>query len=135
MIFLAGTLRVRICKPSSNDGNVPTQIAEFRSICRTRARPSLIEARNETCIQLCFNEFFVAHNLAKERQRRLDATDGVFIQRPPHSIDRFRASAPPGGELGDHRIVVNRDFIAFRYSAVVANSWTAWHSQKSDSAR
>src|SRR5207248_5069389 len=97
MICLAGTLPVRIRKHSSNDGNVPTQTGEFRSIRRTRARPSLVEPRNKARIQFCFNEYFVAHNLAKERQRCLDAPDCVFIQRPPHSIDRFWASASPGG--------------------------------------
>src|SRR6266550_8232992 len=56
---------------------------------------SFVEARNESGVEMPGDEFFVAHDLTKERQRRLDATHCVFIQGAPHSIDGLCPRASP----------------------------------------
>src|SRR5260370_40376250 len=68
-------LRACVSQCGRDDGDVSMQAGSLRSARRMRAlSTALVESRNETCIQPAGDEFFIAHNLAKERHRRLDSS-------------------------------------------------------------
>src|SRR5262249_10532535 len=107
-----------------------------RQICVFRGNlwltATFVKTRNETGIEPRRNELFIPHDLAKERQRRRDAADFVFIQRAPQTIDRFITSASPNSELRDHRVVMNRHLRQSPHTAVDAHTWSEWFLQVRD---
>src|SRR5260370_20816048 len=104
------TLGARVRKRGGNDHDVPVCSRFALTAGRMPAlTPPFVKARDEPGIQTSVNELFIAHNLAKERQRRLDAGNGILVQRAPQAVDSFGASASPGGEFVNHRVVVKRD--------------------------
>src|SRR5712692_11005159 len=62
---------------------------------------SFVEACDESGVETPGDKFFVAHDLAKEGQRRLNAAHCVFVQRPPQSIDSLCARASPHGKRSE----------------------------------
>src|SRR5260370_28064160 len=125
------TLSPRACKRSCDDGDVLPQAESLRTANRMEALLSpLVEARNESGVEMSGNELFVAHDLTKEGQRRLDSAHRVFIERAPNSIDGLGARASPHGEFRNHRVVVDRDFVAGDDATVVANSRAAGRAQE-----
>src|ERR1043166_2225299 len=92
--------------------------------------PSFVETRNETCIEPPRLKLRIAHNLAEEGKRGLDAAHFILIQRASQAIDALVARASPGGEFGNQRVVVNRNFGIEFDAAVVAYPRPGWNSQK-----
>src|SRR5262249_55529981 len=120
-----------------DDGNVllgGTRILRVSSHGRDArvTLPAFVEACNETGVEFRFNELIVAQNIAEEWQGCLDTADNIFIERASQTIDRFLTRAPPSREFGNHRVVMDRDLVAFTHAAVVANSRTRRHTQLSD---
>ena len=97
--------------------------------------PAFVEACDESSVKPTGDEFFIAHNLAKERQRRFDSSDGILVQRTAQSTNRFLTRSPPGCQFGNHWVVMNRNFVAFDDPSVVANSRSGRHAQESYLAR
>src|SRR6476660_781815 len=105
----------------------------IRSECGRRlALTALVETRYESGIKSSFDEVAIAHNLAKEGKRGLNAAHFIFTKSTAQTIDRFFTCSSPGREFGNHRIVMNRNFRIQFDSAVVANSRTVGHSQMSN---
>ena len=61
------------------------------------------------------------HQGREERDVVADAVDHERIERVGLRRDRLRAGRRVGDELGDHRIVVERNFAAFGHAGVVAH--------------
>src|SRR6266581_3765819 len=136
MISRRFTLSARVRKRGGDDGYVaPCRLLVYPLATASGSVPPFVEARNESGIEMPGDEFFVAHDLTKERQRRLNATHCVFIQGAPHSIDGLCPRASPNRELRNHRIVVNRHLVPGNDAAVVANSGAAGRAQESNLAR
>src|SRR5713226_7567028 len=112
-----------VSKRRRDDGHILLQAGSLHSVGKTRTLlAAFVETCNESRFQTSGDEFFVAHDLAKEGQRRLNSAHCVFIEGPAHSIDSLRARASPDCEFRNHRIVVDRDVVAFDNATVVANS-------------
>jgi len=53
---------------------------------------------------------FVPHQHGQERDVVAEALDGEGVERAAHRLDRLRPLRRMRHELGDHRIVIDRDF-------------------------
>ena len=92
-------------------------------------------ALDETGVVLAGGESRVAHDLAMKAEVRLDPAHVILAERAPHAIDRRRPRVRPGAQLGDHRIVVDRDHAARDHARIVADTGTAGHAQRGDGPR
>ena len=63
----------------------------------------------------------LVHHRRQERDVVAQALDVEVLQRPAHAGDGPGPSRRPGTELGDHRVVVHRDLVAFAHPGVVAH--------------
>src|SRR3569623_1392067 len=61
------------------------------------------------------------HDRAEERNVVAIALDAELIERHRHVVDGVDAVRTMRAELGDHRVVVDRDFAAFIDARVVAD--------------
>ena len=71
----------------------------------------------------------------EKRDRRPDAGNDVFVERPPHAGDGRRAILCPRNQFRDERVVEDRNVLAWRRTAVVADSRSGWCSQVDNAAR
>src|SRR5215469_5239121 len=60
------------------------------------------------------------HDSSKERNVVADAFDGERIERLGLSVDRLRTGLRMRDQLGDHRIVVERNFTALGHAGIIA---------------
>ncbi len=66
-------------------------------------------------------EPFLVHDRRQEGDVVAKALDVEVLQRPPHALDRIGPLRRPGAQLGDHRVVEHRNFVAFPHAGVVAH--------------
>src|SRR2546423_7366554 len=94
---------------------------------------ALVEALDESGVELSGDELRVSHNFAEEGERGLDSADGVLGERAAHALDGLGARAPPRCELRDKGVVVDRNFRALVDAAVVAHAGARGHAKACDS--
>ncbi len=75
-----------------------------------------------------FHEHFVELDVVA------DAADAVLAQRGAHAVNGFEARRPPGGELGDHRVVEHGHIRAFVDAGIVAYIAARGRAQEGDLA-
>lgn len=66
-------------------------------------------------------EPLMLHDGRQEGQIVADALHLETVQRLPHGVDGRLAILAPAAQLGDHRIVIHRDFAAFEDAGIVAD--------------
>src|SRR5689334_19307895 len=101
-------------------------------LCR---RAPLVETRDETGIEMSGHKLLVSNDRTEERQRRRNSYDFILIKRALQTLDRLLTRATPNGELGNHRIVVNRNFGKPRDAAIDPDSRSRGLSKMFDRAR
>ena len=67
-------------------------------------------------------EAVLLHHRRKERQIVADALDLEAVERLRHGVDGLQPGRRPGAELGDHRIVEDRNLAALEDAGVVADN-------------
>jgi hypothetical protein len=93
---------------------------------RFARRPQRLETTgkffgNEGRRQLAFAPARMLHDRGKKRDVVADAFDGEGVKRVSLRDDGLFTRLRMGDELGDHRVVVDRDFAAFGNAGVVAH--------------
>ena len=76
---------------------------------------------DESRAQLAITPARVLHNGGKERNIVADALNGEGVERVRLGLDRSKPRSSVSDELGDHRVIVERNLASLRDAGVVAN--------------
>ena len=85
---------------------------------RRRIKKSSTFALDECRVQVSLAKRFARHHAAQEGHVGVRAHDVRFPQRSAHACQGFGAVTAPHDELGNHRVVMRRDGIAFQHTAI-----------------
>ena len=77
---------------------------------------------NEICVEVAAHEGGVVEHVGPEGQRGFDAGDLIFLDGAQHAGNGLGAVGPEGDQLGNHRVVVNRDVHALLEAVIDAHA-------------
>ncbi len=121
---LSGNLPLALAKhmvDRGSHGRQPPRDLAFRRMGGKALRKFL---RDEAGGKLALAPARMAHQRRQERNVVPDPVDVKRIQRGRLRLDRSRPRRRMRDELGDHRIVMDRDFAAFLHAGIVADGDT-----------
>ena len=142
-----GVLHGRLIERADPEQRYRSRVTSRAPPCSTRAShpggPSspvrlglgLQEILEPVDIVLAVLHVRVAHEGAKQRQRRLDAFDDEFIERSPQPHQRFGARSAVNDQLADQGIIIGRDHVTLIGRRIDADAETAGGVKVGNSSR